>query len=404
MTGCGARLARLLALGLASLFVILMPIGILLHALGSVLFSADRMASVLTENLVASGRLQQLVVEAMLVQGGGALAGFQGGEGGAPSEESGQGAEFLSYLNESERARIVAILLNPEWTTSWIESAVSSFYEWIDSEDPAPRLQLDLAPLREQLTRGGLDEIIGLLVGSWPACTSDQLTEMERAPAEGEETPYLICDPPQPTRSVVMAYMDSEFRKQLEALPPNGIGGAPGTDAAADPQAGQMKVPLRALRALTSWGWLAPAALLGLIIALAVRSWRGLGAWWGVPLLLAGLLTALVLVVGDRQASGLLQRALARMEAPAALVELAGALADSLRTQVSGIGLFEAGVAGFGGVAMVVLSAVLPRPLAGTATGGAMPSSGPKKVDRVRGRNDPKGEESDADKPSGIFG
>lgn len=391
MTGCGTRLARLLALGLAGLFVVLMPAGILLHALGSVLFSPDRMASVLTENLVASGRLQRLVVEAMLVQGSGTLAGFEGGEGGASSEESGQGAEFLSYLDETERGRIIAILLNPEWTTSWIQSAVSGFYEWIDSEDPAPHLQLDLAPLRERLFDGGLDEIIGLVVGSWPACTTDQLAEMDIARAAGEEAPYLSCDPPQgPTRSAIMAYMDSAFRKPLEALPSSGIAGTPGTDLAADPQAAQVKVPLRALRALTSWGWLAPTALLGLIIALAVRSWRGLSAWWGYPLLLAGILTAALVALGDGQISAVVEQALPRMQAPEAFRELATALVGSLRSQVRGTALVEAGLAGLAGLGLTLLPRILPRDRAKSRAGTGVQTS--------------ETEKSNAEKPSGLFG
>ena len=54
---------------------------------------------------------------------------------------------------------------------------------------------------------------------------------------------------------------------------------------------------MRTLRAFSRAGWLLPLSMLGLIVAVAVRSWPQLLRWWGGSTLAAGVGTFLMLAV-----------------------------------------------------------------------------------------------------------
>jgi chromate transport protein ChrA len=45
------------------------------------------------------------------------------------------------------------------------------------------------------------------------------------------------------------------------------------------------------------WGWFLPASLLGLLMILIIRSLRDIGQWWGIPLLLGGLWSLVVIAI-----------------------------------------------------------------------------------------------------------
>jgi hypothetical protein len=404
--GCGTRLARFLAVVLGAVFVLTLPPAILIHDLGRVLFSPERMSAILTTNLVDSGTLQQVAIAGMIDQSSLFPTGGEGGEAGAPAAESGPepGSEFLSYLGRADLERVFAILFPPDWTRAQVESLVNDLYRWLDSDDLSPHLSLATGPLRERLLSGGLDEIMVILIDSWPACTEDQVTEMTLILAGGEGSLDGICQPAEPLRSQALAFMTDGFRQQVEALPPTldlGGQGPAGGDAPSDGSGGDetpgsgpdlvlVKGMLRTVRTVSRWIWLIPAACLGLIMALAVRSWRSLARWWGWPLLVAGILTAAFVVLGDRQLSAVVQQALPRMEAPEAFRDLASALMGSLRTQVRGTSLAEAGLAGLTGLGLTLLPLILPRARAKPTVGTGIHASDT--------------EESDAKKPSGLFG
>jgi hypothetical protein len=55
----------------------------------------------------------------------------------------------------------------------------------------------------------------------------------------------------------------------------------------------ELKARIRLARALARWAWMIPASILGVIMALAIRSWPGLARWWGIPLGVAGVFSLL---------------------------------------------------------------------------------------------------------------
>lgn len=360
--GCSARLARLAAGLLAVLFVAVLPAALLIHGLGQVAFSPARVAGILNANVVDSGVLQRMAASAMIDPASVFPSGGEGGDGeeaGSPPEsESGSGPDFLSYLSRADLERVFQVIFPTDWTRTQVESLVADLYSWLDTEDLSPRLSLNTGPLRQRLLGGGLDEIMAILIDSWPACTEKQTAEITLILDGGEGSMDGVCQPPEPVRSRTMAFMTEGFRAQVEALPAeldlNKPANPPAQEEApsSGPDPEMVKGILRAIRAASRWVWLIPAGLLGLVMALAVRSRRGVARWWGLPLLLGGLIsTAFVLAAGFLVRNGI-QDGLARMEGPAAFAELARSVGQDFWRQVAAAAILRSGVLALVGLAL----------------------------------------------------
>lgn len=116
-----------------------------------------------------------------------------------------------------------------------------------------------------------------------------------------------------------------------------------------------MKEWIRLARALSRSSWLLPIALLGLIMALAVRSWGELGRWWGIPLLIGGVLTLLLAVLVTAMGEVLLTSQLSDLKREAeAVYGLLMVIIGSLKDVIIGSLLFHAAlVSGIGLVLLV---------------------------------------------------
>ncbi|MGH2606397.1 MAG: hypothetical protein ACRDG5_07370, partial [Anaerolineales bacterium] len=264
------------------------------------------------------------------------------------------------YLSRPELERVFEILFPTDWTRTQVESLVADLHAWLDTEDASPRLSLATGPLRQRLLDGGLDEIMVILIDSWPACTEPQVAEITLILDGGEGAMDGICQPPEPVRSRALGFMTDGFRQQVEGLPPEldlnnqGNAGPEEESPSSGPNPVMVKGLLRAIRAASRWVWLVPAALLGLIMALVVRSRRGVARWWGTSLLVGGLASvAFALVAGVLVRNGI-EGGLARMEGPAVFAGLVRAMGQDFWRQVAGLTILRGGVLALVGAALFV--------------------------------------------------
>lgn len=288
--GCSRALARAGAATFALAYALTLPVSLLAFAWGNVLFSADEMSDIMAAELVESGVLQQLAVEALLERGGG--------------EDRGDGA--LDFLGRQDLDQLFAIAIPPGWARLQIHTNLENLYHWIDDQRLLPQIQLDIRPIKAQLIGGGAERLVEAIVSTWPACGAEQIEAMARQ-GFSEGMPEVLCRPPEPLRSSVVSAAVATIERQVQALPDTV---QPGRDA--PPDASQqdilrLKRGLRLLRGLAQVGWLLPISALGLITALAVRSWPQLLRWWGVAILAGGLATFLAMFISG----GVIESALA---------------------------------------------------------------------------------------------
>ncbi len=281
--GCLNKGLKALVIAIALVFILLMPLTLLGRDLAKVIFSPENVSGILRNRLLESGFVNNIAAESFLSErwfdeidiGGGDLK------------------PMFQYLSQAEREEILATLMPPEWVDSQLDSIIRSFFTWIDSEQPEPRIAIDLVPLKEGLLKGGLRRIIDTLIDSWPSCTTDEIEIMSQELMRTGEIPIEICEPPEPYRSQVLDYTVAELGSLIREQP----GKLPILDALDAPKSEitELKDQLQFMRSVMMWSWFLPASLLGVIMILIIRSMREIGPWWGIPLLIGGLLSLMVI-------------------------------------------------------------------------------------------------------------
>jgi hypothetical protein len=177
---------------------------------------------------------------------------------------------------------------------------VAGVYEWIDNDRARPEFVVDIAPLKAALLSGGASDLVEIVVDSWPPCTVAEMAQMGVGALLGQQD-LVLCEPPEPLRSGLVGILNVSLAASLRALPDQLSLSQPGASRPASPDVMNAKQRIRTVRALAAWSWLLSPALLGLVMAFAIRTWRGLALWWGVPLM-GGALVTLGTIVGVRLA------------------------------------------------------------------------------------------------------
>ncbi len=173
-------------------------------------------------------------------------------------------------------------------------------------------------------------------------------------------------------------------------------------------EASQVKEQLRFLRAALMWGWYLPLSLLGLVMALVIRSREDLRRWWGVPLLLTGAVTFVWAVIGSASRMRLARAFSSGISSEGSLLQPAfqlaseGVLGEALgKLYIQAVLLLVAGaILWFGLRRLRGSTALVPEPAASRAPEGEV--GGPPPVRPLRDQVDEHGDP--VDPPSGIFG
>jgi len=383
--GCRPRAARGMALVLAAAIVISLPLALAARAAGSVVFDPGSVSQILSDNLIDSGLLRQVVIQGLF---------SRETDGQQTASEVGR---LMTYASAQQRQAAADIVVPPRWAQAQLQGLIVGFNAWLTSDETLPNLSVDLAPIRENLLHGGAADLVDLIWSTWPDCTPDQAAQIAGALLSTQSPPFIACRPPEPTgelfHQLMISGLEAEVRTIPETLPLVDLS-SPGS--LSDLQ--QTKSLLVSVRLLARWLWLVPASLLGLIVALVVRSWPSLFRWWGIPLLAGGLVGIAVAAMGATLGSRWLDSQLALMGSgvPAALQgAISGIATQSYQAAVRA--LLRQALVVAGGAGIVTLIGVLRAPGAGDVRPAAQQSArGDDEVERSLG--------SDEEPPSGMFG
>ncbi len=342
--GCLGTMMTLIAGFLVLLFILTLPITLLIFDVSRVVFSPQVLSEQVTSELIDSGVLRSFVTDQLL----------------SPDflEEMGPGdidfMQILQDLSPGDRETLVDIVLPSGWIKSQIAGVFNALNIWIDSEEPLPKLVLDIQPFKDRLMMGGAEEILEMIVDSWPSCTPDQNAQLREALQRSEEVPILQCEPPEPYRERLMGFATEMMMEALREIPPKFVIGGEEIEPQEAVDMLAMKEWIRLGRTLSRSIWLVPIALLGLIMAFAIRSWSEFGRWWGIPLLLSGVIIFGYILLMPIAREQMLTRLLAdiRYESPA-VYGMARMVVSALVEVILGLLMFHALL--FGGIGLVIL-------------------------------------------------
>jgi hypothetical protein len=239
-----------------------------------------------------------------------------------------------------------------------------------------------------QRAKAHLDEArtaVARVIGSWPDCTADKLTEFAANLLTGEAS-LVYCAPPGALGELLATFLTTGLTTGVQALPPELVL-TRGSQRPAEML--ELKQNLVVLRAVGRWSWLVPLGMLLLILALVVRSLPDWGRWWGWPLLAAGLLSLASLLGGGWLWRSALQQVSSQAGGPMLLDLLDGVLAGLTR-QISARQLLGSASLLVSGAALLVMARLVARRRAGESGGTVGPAHA--------------GGEDKGPPPTGMFG
>ena len=322
----------------------------------------------------------------------------------ALGSEGGSLRPIFEYLSPSEREELLNLVLPDGWLQDQVEHVIRRFYTWVDSDQVSPEVGLDLVPVKAHLLRGGIDSMVEILIDSWPSCTDEEAVLLGQEILRAGRLPESFCEPSEPLRTQLALVAAGSLKEQVDGIPES----VPLLENASGVEASQVKDQLRFLRAALMWGWYLPLSLLGLVMALVIRSREDFRRWWGVPLLLTGAVTFVWAVIGSASRMRLARAFSSGISSEGNLLQPAfqlaaeGVLGEALgQLYIQAVLLLVAGaILWFGVRRLRGSTAPVPEPAAGRVSEGEV--GGPPPVRPLRDQADEQG--APVDSPSGIFG
>lgn len=188
---------------------------------------------------------------------------------------------------------------------NWVSVTLDGLYAWIDTKDPLPNIILELKSWKAYNRSQYGHQAIQIVYNSLPPCTQadiDDFLKRLAAAAPGQEvlynlyTPCMFPDPWCPDQN--QDYLNERDRiidtapdffalaQELSRIEKeSGVG------------AENIRQQIRLLRTLAQWSIAVPFLLLILLVLLVWRSRFDLARWFGVPILVGGILSLLPTLV-----------------------------------------------------------------------------------------------------------
>jgi hypothetical protein len=225
-----------------------------------------------------------------------------------PTEEgTGGPPPYLRSLSPADWEIILADLLPADWLRAQIEGLIDQAFAYLESDSPDVAFTISTRAIKERIMGDAGLHAVMQIVATLPRCTAAQLNNLTQAQSHSEIDNLLACRPPEEalpkfTSLIEQALLEvaSEMPDEAVLNPPDEQANqqsaetgeeAPAQNGNSGPVGGDPRLALRVIRWTMRLSPVLSVALLLLITLFGVRSFKGLLRWWGIPLLLSGLLS-----------------------------------------------------------------------------------------------------------------
>ncbi len=292
------------------------------------------------------------------------------GEGEDVSEDDEGGPpDYFKNMEAEQWELLLGEILSANWLQAQTESVIDQLFVFLDSDDTTPSITISLADLKSRLMgRNGVETVLKIIEAQ-PTCTQDQLREIINSfESDDSSTELLSCRPPQEILDEYLSSMVETLNEVIESLPDEVVLGENLMDSDLDEEIetdeDEMQVgkTLRRVRTYMRLSPIVPIGFLLLIAVFGVRSFREFLRWWGIPLLLTGLI-ALVFSILSMPIFNWFIKTYVQVQIPgyfsSEFVGLGFDIGRSvIRSLVKAITI-QAGVLSLGGILMIVASAFI---------------------------------------------
>ena len=226
------------------------------------------------------------------------------GDGEAESEDDEGGPpEYFQNMDANQWELLLREILSANWLQEQTESVINQLFEFLESDETTPTISISLVDLKARLLgRNGVDTVLKI-VDAQPPCSDDQLSELkDMIESDLSEADLLSCRPPQELLDRYILTIEETLNEVVGSLPDEANlgesfmeseGSEPQEDSTDEMQIGRT---LRRIRYVMRWSPIVPIGLLLLVAVFGVRSFRDLLRWWGIPVMVTGLI-ALILSI-----------------------------------------------------------------------------------------------------------
>lgn len=279
----GRLIAKVFASIAAALFVIVTVVVLLLTNAERQLLSPDLYKRALVQQHIYE-RFPSLVAEQIAGQ-----MTHTAEQGGGPPAQ-------IKQLSQADWEAILSDLVPARWLQIQAETAIDQAFSYLQSDAPAATVKVSLAEVKARVA--GEEGVSAALrvVRSWPPCSDEQIAAW--AGARLEELPS--CRPPEDVitafapqvKQLLGTVAAQEIPDELDLTQAftGGIGAGEALPSDATGLQDDPRLEFKRILLGVRLSPLLPVALLLLITLFGVRSFKGLLRWWGIPLLLAGVL------------------------------------------------------------------------------------------------------------------
>ncbi len=216
------------------------------------------------------------------------------GDSGSGDPEAGPPA-YLRILSDDDWESLIATFLEPDWLHTTVESALDQVFDNLNSDAPPEPISISLVDLKTKFEGPVGYQALLALLEKQPPCTAEQILQIGAAQLfEGEMDEFLLCNPPEVLMDVVEPLMRVAIQSAASAIPEEMTFEHPFSELSGSTDITEFgDNPIQSFfiaRSYLRFAFLIPLAFLLLLTVFAVRSIHDWLLWWGVPLLLTGLM------------------------------------------------------------------------------------------------------------------
>jgi hypothetical protein len=216
---------------------------------------------------------------------------------------TGSSAGYFQVLTTSDWELLLSGLLPPDWLRGQVQSIIEQVLDYLETGAGELSITLSMQELKDRLSgEAGVDAIDGLLQDQ-PSCSNEDLIEMTRVLQgdEGTGKDFLNCNPPAGFIEERAPQLEVMLRRSLREIPDDvnlssGLFGGTSETSGESPDVMVLGYPFTGFMLLQWIRWairMSPLFSLLLLLTIAffaAGSFRDLSKWWGLPLIITGLI------------------------------------------------------------------------------------------------------------------
>ena len=274
----------------------------------------------------------------------------------AATDGTGGPPDSLKSLSKENWEKVIAALLPPELLRALTEDALTSIFAYLDGKTDSAALSL--VELKARIGGPAGTQAVTEMLRAQPSCTLAQTIEMAGSALSGNPT-LVFCNPGEDALALAQPIIQSTLQTASAGIPDSATLIHPD-----DPNLQNPLRAVRALRAILRLSPLAPLGLLFLVTLFAVRDAKSWLRWWGIPILIAGLIGLVTaLAAGPIADWGFAKFLLPRLPAglPNSMMEIMRGLESAALAGIARPIAIQSAVLAFGGIAMVAATRLVKK-------------------------------------------